>query len=164
MDDIAAILLSEFPESECRCNECISACKHVPCWGTPEEIESLILAGYGKRMTMHVLTKGYGSVKTGVESIGMWNIDPVRIIAPGFVGFLGRLTVSAASTGKCTFITKDGKCELHDKNLKPIEGRIQHHDITSEESCAIREMLYRAWDAPKGRSIARFWIDEFFAR
>ena len=31
-------------------------------------------------------------------------------------------------TGYCAFF-KDGLCELHDKKLKPIEGKLSHHSL-----------------------------------
>lgn len=92
---------------ECSCDKCKSQC-HTPCLGTPEDIERLIKAGYGDRLA---LTEWVAGVLMGLCD------EPIQMIQ-------ARLE----DNGWCTFY-HDGKCELHDKGLKPTEGRLSHHSL-----------------------------------
>lgn len=91
--------------TECKCQECKSQCRIAPCLGTPEDITKLIAAGYEDRLSP---TEWRAGMLMGV-------IDrPVNMIQ------------ATQEKGGCTFF-KDGLCELHDKGLKPTEGRLSNH-------------------------------------
>lgn len=152
MDDF----LSQFPDVECSCKECAEACEYSPCWGTPEEIRFLIFVGYGKRMTLHDLDGTDFGLRT----------RKVKIVTPGFAGLLRRVTTSTFYTGICEFLVKEdltkmGLCELHDKKLKPLEGRIVDHAISPEEGVMIRRAVFETWDTPEGRSVVDMWVKEY---
>lgn len=93
--------------SFCACDKCKQQC-HTPCLGTPEDIERLIEAGYSDRLA---LTEWWAGVMMGVCK------EPVKMIQP-----------ILEENGWCTFY-HDGLCELHDKGLKPTEGRLSHHSL-----------------------------------
>lgn len=94
--------------TSCACDRCKQQCR-TPCLGTPEDIQKLIEAGYGSRLA---LTEWRVGMMLGV-------IDrPVMMIQ-----------ALVEENGWCTFRTPDGLCELHDKGLKPTEGRLSHHTI-----------------------------------
>lgn len=95
---------SECQPSECHCELCRSMCR-TPCLGTPEDIEKLVDAGYADRL---VPTE--------------WGVGMI-------VGLISRpIYMLQADTinGWCTFY-HNGLCELHDKGLKPTEGKLAHH-------------------------------------
>lgn len=92
----------------CRCEKCKSQC-HTPCLGTPEDIYKLMDAGYADRLAV---TEWWAGVLMGVCDI------PVVMIQ-----------ARQEDNGWCTFRRDDGLCELHDKGLKPTEGRLSHHSI-----------------------------------
>jgi hypothetical protein len=95
----------------CKCELCKTQCK-TPCLGTPEDMFKIIGAGYTDRVA---LTTWKAGMLLGV-------IDrPVQMIQPLF----------DKVKGTCTFFT-NGLCELHDKGLKPTEGRLSHHSTTAE--------------------------------
>lgn len=80
-----------------------SLCKsqcNSPCLGTPEDMAKIIGAGFSNRL---MITEDRG----------------VSIIAPLY----------DENKESCTFFT-DGLCELHDKGLKPTEGKLSHHTTT----------------------------------
>lgn len=85
----------------CKCELCKSQCRQ-PCKGTPEDIEALINAGYGKRVML-------------IKCLG------VKIFTPLY----------DKEKKSCTFFT-NGLCELHDLGLKPTEGKLSHHSTTFE--------------------------------
>jgi len=151
--------LSDYADNECSCKDCKDACKYVPCWGTPDEIRFLIFSGYGKRLMMHVLSRNDFGAR---PKDGNYFDNTIRVISPAFVGNLGRLTVSPGSTGRCTFLTKGGLCELHDKNLKPLEGRIESHEMSAEEAIIIRREIFRMWDNQVGKSLSEDWSRKYF--
>ena len=89
---------------QCKCKACQQQC-HQPCLATPQDILKLIKAGYADRLAWTQWLAGY---LMGVT-------DHVIFM------------VQADKEGDwCTFF-HDGLCELHDKGLKPTEGRLSHH-------------------------------------
>lgn len=92
--------------TSCACEKCRNQCK-TPCLGTPEDIERLIEAGYGNRLSP---TEWWAGSLMGVVK------GPVLMIQ-----------AKREDNGWCTFRRPDGLCELHDKGLKPTEGRLSHH-------------------------------------
>ena len=94
--------MNNYQENECSCKTCQSMCK-TPCIGTPEEIEKLKEASYESRLS-HSLW-AYGMLVGTHQKY-------VHIIAPTY----------DKKKGACTFFN-NGKCELHDLGLKPMEGR-----------------------------------------
>lgn len=88
---------------QCSCEKCKSLC-HTPCLGTPEDIEALIQKGYGDRL---VFTSWGVGVLAGLTD------KVIKMVQP-------RLEPN----GWCTFRREDGLCELHDKGLKPLEGKL----------------------------------------
>lgn len=93
--------------SVCNCEQCKAQC-HTPCLGTPEDINKLIEAGYQDRLAPTLWAAG----------MIMGLIDyPIKMVQ-----------AKREDNGWCTFY-HDGLCELHDKGLKPTEGRLSHHSI-----------------------------------
>lgn len=90
----------------CNCERCKAQC-HTPCLGTPEDIGRLIDAGYKDRLA------------------------PITWIVGMLIGVCDRpieMVQAKIENGWCTFY-HDGLCELHDKGLKPTEGKLSHHSI-----------------------------------
>ncbi|MDE7441664.1 MAG: hypothetical protein K2M69_05825 [Muribaculaceae bacterium] len=94
--------------TSCACEKCRNQCK-TPCLGTPEDIERLIEAGYGDRLSP---TEWWAGSLMGVVK------GPVLMIQ-----------AKREDNGWCTFRRPDGLCELHDKGLKPTEGKLSHHTM-----------------------------------
>jgi hypothetical protein len=88
----------------------------------------------------------------------------VSIVTPGFAGLLRGVTTFLRYTDRCAFLTKDGLCELHDKKLKPLEGRIIDHTITPEEGVVIRREILYMWDTPEGKSVVDMWVKEYLRK
>lgn len=102
---------------ECKCHLCKRQC-HTPCLGTPQDILRLMDAGYIDRLkpTMWAAGMMMGLTKAPVPLIQAECVD-------GAFGGIIDLGVNS----HCTFQREDGLCELHDKGLKPTEGRLSHH-------------------------------------
>lgn len=94
--------MNDYKENECSCSICQSMCK-TPCIGTPEEMKKLKEAGYENRLSNSIWA--YGKLVGTHE-------NTVEIIAPMY----------DHNKNACTFFN-EGKCELHELNLKPMEGR-----------------------------------------
>lgn len=91
----------------CNCQTCNKQCTTAPCLGTPEDIEKLIDAGYGSR------------IKETIWASGMML---------GIINFPIIMYQAEMKSSGCTFF-KDGLCELHDRGLKPTEGKLSHHTV-----------------------------------
>lgn len=141
------------PETECSCLECQSMCTR-PCWGTPENIQKLIDAGFGNRL--------YADYWCGrrVED------SDINMIQPALKDFEHGIAPFWPRTEKgCTF-WKDGLCELHDKGLKPIEGKLADcsknssklDEEKSKYGMTCHEMVARTWDSEEGRTLYENWI------
>lgn len=57
----------------------------------------------------------------------------------------------------CTFQTTNGMCELHDKGLKPLEGRLAHHSLNAGD---LHFEVAQLWDNKKGQEIVEKWKKE----
>lgn len=97
--------LSQSYPTECSCARCQQMCR-VPCLGTPEDIEKLVDAGYADRLKP---TEWMVACLIGLADA------PISMVQPETVN------------GWCTFY-HNGLCELHDKGLKPTEGKLSRHD------------------------------------
>jgi hypothetical protein len=75
-------------------------------------MKKLIDAGYGSRLTLDWWSGEGGEI---------------NLLVPSIVGNEGQ-RARWWEVGQCTFLTTDGKCEIH--HLKPVEGRIANHKRT----------------------------------
>lgn len=96
---------SGLQETACSCSACQSMCRNVPCLGTPEDIAAIMEAGFG-----HNLSKT------------IWGVDARNGTGP----LIDMIQPMLTSRG-CIFLNPDGKCDLHERGLKPTEGRLAHH-------------------------------------
>ena len=109
----------------CRCASCRNQCKRAPCLGTPQDICALLEAGYKDKLV-----------------VTAWCVG----MAVGKLPFpIPMVQVMQTPDGQ------DGLCGLHDRGLKPTEGRLSHHTLT-EESFDFSKSL--AWN------VAREWLNE----
>lgn len=131
-----------FPISYCDCEECQNMC-HAPCTGTPEDIEAIIEDGYGDRLCLDD-----------------WTGQPADI-HPALKGWEGERAPYHVRSEECCTFWKDGKCELHDKGLKPLAGKYAHHDLSDEEWLEFCSYAEKFWDSDKGRSVVDKWKGRF---
>lgn len=113
---------------ECRCNQCKQQC-HTPCLGTPQDIERLIEAGYADQL-----------------DITFWCAGMVM----GIVNFPVPM-VQAITKGEFCIFYHNGLCDLHDKGLKPTEGKLSHHSIRIDNFKSSKSI---AWN------VAKEWLDK----
>lgn len=115
--------------TQCKCKQCQQQCRTCPCLGTPANIERLIDAGYAVKLAITDWFVGqlFGSIQF-----------PIPMVQP------------IQTDSGCIFF-HDGLCELHDRGLKPTEGRLSHHS-TQPEQFRFRNSI--AWN------VAKEWIDE----
>ncbi len=124
----------------CKCKLCQQQC-HQACLGTPQDIMRLIEAGYKDRLA------------------------PTAWVAGMMMGCTDHIVpmVQPLVDGEwCTFF-HDGLCELHDKGLKPTEGKLSHHsmrlaDWTPKKSIAWN--VAQEWEEPRNREIMKAIIAE----
>jgi len=127
--------------SECDCKKCSIMC-HAPCCGTPEDMQLLIEAGYGKRL-MH----------------DDWpdSTCSEEMLKPALKGHEGdKAPWDVATEAGCTF-WRNGKCDLHSKGLKPCQGKLAHHSLTKDQNEEIGEYIKEAWKGEKGKEVIRKW-------
>ncbi len=94
-----------FEPIECSCNKCKKMCTVAPCIGTPLDMLAIAEAGYANRIRY-----------TSQGSWTKYGFPMYEIVMPEFL-------VEGNKT-RCTFLTEEGLCELHEKGLKPIEGKL----------------------------------------
>lgn len=113
---------------ECKCSLCKMQC-HTPCLGTPQDIGRLIDAGYTDKLAPTLW--GAGMIM-GVIDV------PIPMIQ------------AIAGEEYCVFF-HSGLCELHDKGLKPTEGRLSHHSTRIDNFKPSKSI---AWN------VAKEWLSE----
>jgi hypothetical protein len=113
----------------CQCEKCQSMCANSTCWPTPDEARALIRAGYADRLARYETLAGD------------------RVIGPAPVDHDG--SILSMSTRQCTFY-RSGLCELHDAGLKPLEGRLAHHD---RHPLPVRMRVLSEWRGKRYESV-----------
>lgn len=128
--------------SECSCKKCQRMC-HAPCCGSVEDFEKIIEAGYANRLMFDDLPS--------TPAAGPF-------LKPALKGSEGKQAPWATSSEEgCTF-WKEGKCELHSLDLKPIQGRLAIHNgngkTTGEEYSSISN---EDWESQRGKDLIEKW-------
>lgn len=122
-----------------------------PCWPIPSEIAPIIAAGEGHRL---MLDWWVGNFRDDNDEYD----GDVYILCPANPGREGQEASSSfwiLSEG-CAFHTSDGLCQLHDRGLKPLEGRVAHHRQQNSK-VNVHELVARAWDTEEGRDVVAQW-------
>lgn len=112
----------------CKCNLCKMQCHH-PCLGTPEDMIKIIGAGYQDRVMQ---IRWAGGVNMGVYDADIPMITPLY----------------DEKKQSCTFFN-NGLCDLHDKGLKPTEGKLSHHS-TNIQNFNVKKSI--------GWNVAKEWL------
>lgn len=118
----------------CNCELCQAQCKRCPCLGTPQDILALINAGYKDKLALTIWEVGYvlGELDYGIPMV----------------------QIKQTPNG-CVFFD-NGLCQLHDKGLKPTEGRLSYHTITKENTVFSKTLSYnvaKEWTNPENDAI-----------
>lgn len=147
-------VLKTTPESECSCESCKKMCKR-PCWGTPEDIQKIIDAGFGDRLGIDYMTNE--------DTSDTFMIQPV---AKGYES--KKAPFMPITKAGCTF-WKDGLCELHHLKLKPIGGRLAYHIqkdsekerlLYSENAYKLVSEIRETWENSEAREMVKKWCEE----
>ena len=132
--------LENLKQTNCKCQLCKTMCQKTPCIGTPEDMAKIIEAGYADRLSFVKYEDGAMGFPVGYDLVG-----------PGI-----------KSDGSCIFFN-NGLCELHEKGLKPILGKIAHHsDGTSTKSLRSvferHKEIRKAWLSDLGKLLIHAYL------
>lgn len=138
----------------CSCEVCTRACKRQPCWGTPEDAKKLIEAGFTHRlMDDYWVGDGPGG-------------SDIHLLCPACVGYEGgaapevpvsNLACGTNPFGRCTFLDKNDRCELHAKKLKPLEGRRYWHEEPRKKARVRHERCAMSWNNEEAQALVKRW-------
>ena len=130
----------QFDEYECECIKCQALCMLIPCMGTPQEVQAIIDSGYAYPNKLIVSETN----------------DPVY----DFIAVKPR--GANGDKGKCIFFDL-GKCMLHRRGLKPLEGRVAMHGVNSPRRMYAK--IAKSWKTKKGRElVARIKLENKMAK
>ncbi len=126
-------ILEQYKEVSCSCVDCQGSCYVSPCIPSPEEVLNLMNLGYGKRLSVGFYTD---QVRNCIQIF----IYPIAIPHPHPL------------INPCNFLDqKSGMCTLHDKGLKPLEGRIEGcHIGDHSKHVQLRSDICELWRSPLG--------------
>jgi hypothetical protein len=125
----------------CSCDECKAMCERRPCWPTPDDAQRLIDAGFAERLMLD------------------WWFDraqdkTVHVLTPAIAGREGG-QAPAIPSGRCTFLSDDGLCGLHNFGLKPTEGK---QALCKERTPAgLHEQIAQTWQSDAGKAVIDAW-------
>ncbi len=132
--------LNMFPV-QCDCEKCSLMCRS-PCCGSVEDMEKLIDAGYADRLMF--------------DDLPSMN-DCGDFLKPALKGYEGKQSpFQTGSEEGCTF-WKEGKCELHISGLKPIQGKIAHHDRQTWYYDDYAAISKEDWESERGLAVIERW-------
>lgn len=127
--------MTKLHEYVCSCDTCKNMCKKAPCHGTPEEMLAIMNANPRYMDWLHI-NKQWDTNMVFIRPVGPYAVDLI---------------------GQCPFQTSEGMCELHDKGLKPIEGRVAIHKGGEDghPRKGIRASLAQSWEKPIGQAVLK---------
>lgn len=150
-------------ERSCECEHCQNACRKNPGWMIPAEAQKAMDAGFSGRLMLDWFEPD--------PEIG--NEDRIWVLAPASVGYGGReardftifdYITSSAVKGRCSFLTCDGKCEIHASGFKPHQCRIvmacEDVEFNAPSHEASNFSVARLWDTDEGRNAVSRWREE----
>ena len=79
---------------------------------------------------------------------------PVQILSPAICGYENDFA-PAIAYGRCTFLSRENKCELHSLGLKPAEGRAA--SCKNDKPSGMDIKVARSWLGAAGRELVRNW-------
>lgn len=155
--EIEVIEAVALPRVECpsgggeRCPRCVRMCEERPGWPTVAEAGALMEKGYGGRLMLDWW------VMLSVP-------DDVYVLSPAIVDREGRYAPEGIPDGRCTFLTRDGLCELHEAG-KPLECAVADCRLedTKRDRGAVNRMKARIvgdWSSEAGRALVARWKRE----
>lgn len=167
---------------ECKgCSGGIEMCYIRPCWGTPEDLDKILDAGFAKLVQcdfyyrpgiedesdIPVLTMGthWEKGKRGENQDDIGNLlmslfkkskkDPKSLdYTIEHTG--GEIAIKEIIPTKCVMLDRTNECLLHDMDLKPEQGR---ESCCKEDKSVAKDNIYysQLWDTDKGKSVVEKW-------
>lgn len=153
------------------CKQGVSMCHNRPCFGSPEEFDKIIDAGFADKLRIdHWCGAPSGSRIKLEDTVGdgplaelnkslydyqQKNPNPheedVEMLSGG-TDSDNNYYAPWMPTGTCKFLTKDEKCMLHNLGLKPSQGA---NACCKEEVSTAENNLHYAnlWATPKGKEV-----------
>jgi Fe-S-cluster containining protein len=145
---------------DCSCSSCVQACRDNPGWPTPEQAARFIDDGLAMRLMLDWLEPSSGH--------DVDNDERIYILAPASIGHEGEYAPEMEggifalfigwTKGRCTFLTKESKCEVHDR--KPIQCRAALacvHDHAEARKATSNYAVARLWFTDEGRALVARW-------
>ncbi len=123
--------LNNIPDTECKCKICVEMCRDVPCWGTPDDIQALINAGYRNKLKVQYWKNGLTST---------------YIVIP-----------TSKEHKRCCIFLENDLCMLHDKGLKPTEAR---KVLCSKPPIGVHNAVALTWNTFEGRNLASEFMED----
>jgi len=78
----------------------------------------------------------------------------VYVLTPAIAG-RERAQAPAIPSGRCTFLSAGGLCQLHDAGLKPTEGRLAL--CQGRTPADLHERIAATWETPVGSDLIKRW-------
>lgn len=134
-------LVMKYPPSEgCSCNICCGFCRR-PGWWSIEQARGAMQKGYSRRMMMEISPE-----------------FTFAVLSPAFKGNEGGIAQKTKAYSLCTFL-QNGRCELHNTDLFPLECAFCHHDrIGLGQKC--HNDLELNWNTRRGQAMVLRWCEK----
>ncbi|QLE46489.1 hypothetical protein FD723_40470 (plasmid) [Nostoc sp. C052] len=135
------------------CLHGVMMCQSNPCILTPEEAKNLIDKGFSDRLMIEWWDKD-----------GDNNHPEFYFMSCAISGYEGILApelpedpqlLDSWTKGKCTFLNQDNLCELHDLNLKPLEGHVACCHKSDAEGLILHHAIAQQWNTPQHQEFVR---------
>lgn len=154
------------------CEKGVSMCHNRPCFGSPEEFDKIIDAGFADKLRIDYWAGSPASSKIKIEDLENEDdpfIDLKRkiyeyqqeypnpfeedvLMLSGGTDRDKNYHTSFLPTGTCKLLTEDEKCMLHDLKLKPHQGA--ESCCNSDLNKAHDNLHYaRLWATPEGKKV-----------
>lgn len=170
---------------ECKgCTDGIKMCYHRPCFGTPEEFDKILDAGFANKLHLDYWVGKIINKDTLERELDIYMLsgaiyqmdvdllikessclsdeesktDEIKDVTkhPYRKNHSGGYTAPFIPIGKCALLTEDNLCSLHELGLKPEQGR---DSCCNKENCLAKNNEYYAklWNTDYGKSVVEKW-------
>jgi len=151
-------------KKDCTCSRCVERCRTYPGWMSVGEAEAAIAAGAGGRLMRDWLEPDR---KVG-NTERIYVLCPADVLregkdAPDNAELSAGLTFLSMMMGDvnpmvCTYLTTEGRCEIHDSGFKPVMCRTSFG--CKPNIGQSKRDIAPEWNTPRGRALVARWEKE----
>lgn len=133
-------------------------CQTNPCILTPQEAKALIDRGFSDRLMIDWWDKAGENNQPEFYFISCAIAGYENTLAPVLPE--DPLALASWIRGSCTFLNQENLCELHDLNLKPLEGHVACCQKNHSNALILHKAIIQQWNTPQYQEFVQYFMNK----